>query len=141
MAGSRAAPKALAALPPTIKKRADFVAARQGAFANGALLRVQMRARHDAQMGASARVGFTVTKKCGNATQRNRIKRRLREAVRAAAARDMRPQYDYVIISKADVLTAPFSTLCQDLRLTLSKANKRAQRQADSLGQAKLGKS
>ncbi len=61
------------------------------------------------------RVGFTVTKKMGNAVARNRIRRRLKEAVRLAAARDMAPGHDYVIVGRDDVLAAPFARLTDEL--------------------------
>ena len=58
---------------------------------------------------SAARVGFTVTKKVGNAVVRNRIRRRLKEAVRVHAAGDMQPGNDYVIVGREEVLTAPFA--------------------------------
>ncbi len=61
------------------------------------------------------RVGFTVTKKVGNAVIRNRVRRRLREAVRVHAARDMSPGNDYVIVGREDVLFAPFGQLAAEL--------------------------
>lgn len=61
------------------------------------------------------RVGFTVTKKTGNAVQRNRVRRRLKEAVRVHAARDMQPGNDYVIVGRDDVLDAPFGQLAAEL--------------------------
>ena len=54
--------------------------------------------------GGSARVGYTVTKKVGNAVVRNRIRRRLKEAVRTHAADDMAQGSDYVIVARRDVL-------------------------------------
>ena len=61
------------------------------------------------------RVGFTVTKKTGNAVARNRIRRRLREAVRVLAADDMRLGNDYVIVGREDVLAAPFGQIAAEL--------------------------
>lgn len=63
----------------------------------------------------AARVGFTVTKKVGNAVVRNRIRRRLKEAVRVHAAGDMRPGKDYVIVGREEVLTAPFAAIRTEL--------------------------
>ena len=62
-----------------LKRRADFLAARDGARAPAGAFFVQARDRHDA---AGPRVGFTVTKKTGSAVERNRIRRRLREAAK-----------------------------------------------------------
>lgn len=112
-----------------MKKRADFLAARRGVRTVGGFARLEMRRRDAGEAPPAPRIGFTVTRRCGNATERNRIKRRLREAVRLAAARDMRDHHDYVIISKRDVLTADFSALCEDLRSMIAKAHKRGGRQ------------
>ena len=62
-----------------------------------------------------ARVGFTVTKKVGNAVVRNRVRRRLKEAVRVGAAGDMLPGNDYVIVGREDVLSAPFAQVAAEL--------------------------
>ena len=67
------------------------------------------------------RVGFTVTKKNGNAVIRNRIKRRLREAVRVNVADDMQPGTDYVIVARRDALNAPFADLTRELSKRVSK--------------------
>ena len=101
--------------PPAVrrlKKRADFLAARGGEKRRGPLFLLEIRARSDPD---EPRVGFTVTKKSGNAVQRNRIRRRLKEAVRILAARDMAPGHDYVIVGRGEVLTAPFDRLKSEL--------------------------
>lgn len=62
-----------------------------------------------------ARVGYTVTKKVGNAVVRNRVRRRLKEAVRIHGAGDMARGNDYVIVGREDVLAAPFEQLKAEL--------------------------
>ncbi len=62
------------------------------------------------------RVGFTVTKKVGNAVVRNRVRRRLKEAVRIHAAGDMAAGNDYVIVGREDVLAASFGQIANELR-------------------------
>lgn len=62
-----------------------------------------------------ARFGFTVTRQVGNAVIRNRIRRRLREAVRLAAAKEAVPGTDYVLIARKPALTLPFDRLIADL--------------------------
>ncbi len=61
------------------------------------------------------RCGITVTKRVGNAVERNRIRRRIREAVRLHAGRDMQPGCDYVIVARRDVLDAPFMALAGEI--------------------------
>ena len=61
------------------------------------------------------RLGITVTKKSGNAVERNRIRRRLREAVRAHAADEMALGTDYVIVGRREILDAPFGALKDEL--------------------------
>lgn len=56
-----------------------------------------------------------MTKKAGNAVQRNRIRRRLKEAVRLHAADDMAPGNDYVIVGRSEILSAPFGQLAAEL--------------------------
>ncbi len=64
----------------------------------------------------AARVGFTVTRKIGNAVARNRIRRRLKEAVRAAEPLEARADCDYVLMARREALTRPFGDLVDDLR-------------------------
>jgi ribonuclease P protein component len=61
------------------------------------------------------RIGFTVTKRQGNSVERNRIRRRLKEAVRLVAGFDMKPGHDYVVVARRDALHAPFETLARSL--------------------------
>jgi ribonuclease P protein component len=98
--------------PQRLRKRAEFLAVRRGEKRRGRLFLLEVMDRND---GEQPRVGFTVTKKAGNAVQRNRIRRRLREAVRLHAAGDMAPGNDYVIVGRPEILTAPFGMLTSEL--------------------------
>lgn len=69
--------------------------------------------------GLGLRYGLTVTKKVGNAPERNRIKRRLRAAVQVAAAEHAATDMDVVVIGRRDILTADYETLVEDLRRAL----------------------
>jgi ribonuclease P protein component len=79
---------------------------------------VQMRDRRD---DGPARVGFTVSKKVGNAVERNRIRRRLREIVRHATAEAARPGRDYVLVGRRAGLNAPFGGLLEDFKSALRR--------------------
>jgi ribonuclease P protein component len=95
-------------------KRGDFLAAAKGRRASTALLTLQARLRPDATE-AAPRVGLTVTKKTGGAVERNRMRRRLRQAVRQIAPMAAKPGHDYVIVARQEVLGARFDTLLADL--------------------------
>lgn len=98
--------------PGRLLKRAEFLAVRRGEKRRGRLFLVEVLNRGD---GKAPRVGFTVTKKVGNAVVRNRVRRRLKEAVRTHAARDMATGNDYVIVGRDDVLSIPFDQLKAEL--------------------------
>lgn len=114
-------PAVLPCLPYTIlAKRADFLRAasarRQGA--PGFLL--QARDRHDGT--AAVRVGFTCSKKIGNAVARNRAKRRLREVARAILPPLARPGWDYVLVGRPGAtLERDFAALKSDLSTALGQ--------------------
>jgi ribonuclease P protein component len=65
--------------------------------------------------GIEPRVGFTVTKKEGCAVERNRIRRRLREAVRLSGALHARDSYDYVVLGRRSALDASFATIVDEM--------------------------
>ncbi len=65
------------------------------------------------------RVGFTVSRKVGNAVQRNRVRRRLREAARLVIPAQARPDLDYVLVGRQAALGRDFAVLCQDLKEAL----------------------
>ena len=71
------------------------------------------------------RVGYTCSKKVGNAVTRNRAKRRLRAAAADILTTGGRAGWDYVLIGRADhTATRPYSQLCNDLRTALSRIHK-----------------
>lgn len=85
----------------------------------GFILQMRKRPDGDAQ---GVRVGYTCSKKVGNAVARNRAKRRLREAARLVLARQGRDGMDYVLIGRRDhTATLPFEQLQADLETALHK--------------------
>jgi ribonuclease P protein component len=69
-----------------------------------------------------ARLGFTVTKKIGNAVVRNRTRRRLKEAARLVLASQPLAGVDLVLIGRAGTAKRDFSALQNDVRRALVKA-------------------
>jgi ribonuclease P protein component len=61
------------------------------------------------------RIGFTVSRQVGNAVERNRVRRRLREMVRGKPATAFTPGYDYVLIGRRTALTYPFGDMAREL--------------------------
>ena len=72
--------------------------------------------------GKPARLGFTVTKKIGNAVIRNRTRRRLKEAARLVLQEQRVSGVDLVLIGRETTRERDFLTLQQDLRRALTKA-------------------
>jgi len=65
--------------------------------------------------GPAVRVGFTVSRKVGNAVERNRVRRRLREVARLVIPDQARPDLDYVMVGRQAALKRDFAVLRQDL--------------------------
>ena len=104
----------------TLKKRADFVALNRARRQVMPSMVVQGRDRRDGSN--DVRVGFTCSKKVGNAVARNRAKRRLREVARLVLPAYARPGWDYALIGRAGVTAdRPFDELTQHLASALRK--------------------
>jgi ribonuclease P protein component len=101
-----------------LRQRADFLAAAAGLRVNAPAFVVQGRDRNDA---GPPRVGFTVSKKVGNAVERNRVRRRLRELVKHNGLPFMRPHCDYVLIGRRNALSRSFDALMVDLKTALTR--------------------
>lgn len=99
-----------------LKKRAQFLKAARGKKIARRGFVLQAVTVADPVPG----VGYTVTKKTGNAPERSRIKRRLREAVRLVSDR-MVPGHDYVLIGRRESLTEPFDALTRELGKALQR--------------------
>ena len=104
-----------------LTKRADFLAAARASRVSTPAFTLQWRKRDDT---TETRVGFTCSKKVGNAVARNRAKRRLREAARLVLPQDGQGGVDYVLIGRKDTTAArDFEHLCEDLRDALGRAH------------------
>jgi ribonuclease P protein component len=103
-----------------LKERADFLAAAAGVKVPAAAFVLQALARND---GKPARVGFTVSKKVGNAVERNRVRRRLREMVRRSAALPPECGHDYVLVGRRTALTTPFCRMVADFAGALRRVH------------------
>lgn len=107
-----------------LARRADFLRAasarRQGA--QGFLL--QARRRDDGL--EAVRVGFTCSKKVGNAVMRNRARRRLREVVRIVLPALAQPGWDYVLVGRPGVtIDRDFALLKSDLETALRQVHRK----------------
>ena len=104
-----------------LTKRADFLAARDGMRVPAGPVLLQARDRHD---NKEARVGFTVTKKTGNAVERNRIRRRLRAAAKNVMEAKAHAGFDYVLIARREAISAPFPALLDHLGRAMARLHK-----------------
>jgi len=102
-----------------LRQRADFLAAATGIKVPAAAFVLQTRKR--AEEGP-VRVGFTVSKKVGNAVERNRVRRRLRELVRLSDHGRLQSGHDYVLVGRRAALNLPFERLTQDFEGALRRA-------------------
>lgn len=110
-----------------LKSRPQFLFVREGEKRRGPLFLLEVRDRQAPD--EQPRVGFTVTKKHGNAVERNRMRRRLKEVVRLSAGFAMEPGHDYVVVARRDVLHAPFKTLVAGLKERIATRQKQKQQQ------------
>ncbi|MFN7225277.1 MAG: ribonuclease P protein component [Paracoccaceae bacterium] len=107
----------------TMRHRPEFLRAASSRRQSAGGFLVQARFRNDGKTGVQ--VGFTASKKIGNAVLRNRAKRRLREVARAILPMLGQPGWDYVLVARPGVTTdRPFATLLTDLETALRAIHK-----------------
>jgi ribonuclease P protein component len=103
-----------------LKRRSDFRAVTQAAgagaraHASAFILQAGARAQDGAQAGPP-RVGFTVSKQVGNAVERNRVRRRLRELIRLTPKATLFAGHDYVLIGRRAALKVAFDAMMKEL--------------------------
>lgn len=104
-----------------LSKRSDFLRASRAPRVAMPGFILQMRVRPPGEADGM-RVGFTCSKKVGNAVARNRAKRRLREIARLTLPILGQPDSDYVLIGRAGTtISLPFSRLLSDLESAVKK--------------------
>ena len=101
--------------PPRLKNRAEFVNAGKGRRVTAASFSLQAVRRQAEAAQDLPRFGFTITKRLGGSVVRNRIRRRLKEALRRLADLSARPGYDYVIVARPAALDQAFPALQEEL--------------------------
>ncbi len=107
-----------------LKRRADFLRVADGRrkwVTPGLILQTLARAPAD-NASAAVRVGFTATRKIGNAVVRNRARRRLRAAVADVMTRHAAAGFDYVLIARAETPKRPYAALIEDLETALRRS-------------------
>jgi ribonuclease P protein component len=134
-----------AAAPERLRRRVDFLRAAKGMrfYARGLTLQAAPRSPANGDLTtfgagtpprqtgkplcvlpcheAAPRFGFTVTKQSGGAVERNRIRRRLKEALRLLDPLPARPGHDYVVLARPEALCMPFRDLQGELIRALGK--------------------
>lgn len=111
---------------PRLKRRPQFLrvaGTRRKWVAPGLIVQARQRPEDDREAvpDDSVRIGFTVSKKVGNAVERNRARRRLRAAVDEVVPFHAQEGYDFVVIGRAATLKRPYTKLVEDLKTALKR--------------------
>jgi ribonuclease P protein component len=102
-----------------LRKRAEFQRVSRGRRKSVEAFTLQSARRDELnETPKAARVGFTVTRKVGNSVERNRIRRRLKEALRAAEPLEASEDHDYVVMARREAISRRFAGLVEDFRKT-----------------------
>ena len=106
-----------------LKSRRQFLRVAQGRcwVTRGFVLRAAPRPAAGSGSHRQARIGCTVSKKVGNAVERNRVRRRLKALSATVVPELGAANMDYVLVGRRAALTLPFSRLLDDLKGALIK--------------------
>ena len=121
--------------PGRLTKRKEFQRVARGRRTPAETFTLQSRRRDEAEgeTARGVRVGLTVTKSIGGAVERNRVRRRLKEALRAAAPLEAESDHDYVLMARREALGRRFAALVDDIRHAFRAARRG---RAESRGRA-----
>ena len=112
-----------------LTERQQFLAVAKGTRLHEAAFTLQARLRGKDTDAQGRRFGLTVTKKTGNSVERNRIRRRLREALRASpalrATLPHSPACDYVIVARRECLSIRFTDLTEKVASLVARMDRR----------------
>jgi ribonuclease P protein component len=110
-----------------LTRRAEFQRVSRGRRLSAETFTLQSRQREGTQSEAVSgpRVGLTVTRSVGHAVERNRVRRRLKEALRAAQPLETEGDHDYVLMARREALGRRFAALVDDVRTAFRAARRR----------------
>jgi ribonuclease P protein component len=107
-----------------LKRRAEFQRVSRGRRARAEAFTLQSNRRAETAAAAGPRVGFTVSKQVGDAVERNRVRRRLKEALRRAESVAPAPDHDYVLLARREALARPFAALVADIERAFAQLSR-----------------
>ena len=110
----------------TLRKRAEYLRVRKGARCATPAFVLEAKARGEDRVPPAhePRFGFTITRQVGKAVERNRIRRRLKAAVRDAAPDHAKGDFDYVLIARRPALTSQFAALVSELTRAFARVHR-----------------
>jgi ribonuclease P protein component len=119
-----------------LTERQQFLAVAKGSRLHEAAFTLQAKLRTEDQDAEGRRFGLTVTKKTGNSVERNRIRRRLRAALRdSSMTRGTLSECaacDYVIVARRECLSIRFADLTQKLSALVARMDRRLSKSTDT---------
>ena len=113
----------------TLKRRAEFQRLRGGIRWSGKAFLIEGKRRVatvDAPQPLQTRFGFTITKKIGQAHERNRMRRRLSHALRTLALPPTLTEWDCVVVARRAALDIPFDALVAEFAAAIARLGRQA---------------